>query len=104
MMLAIGQRIIGQAENVISGGMIQPRQADQHIGGDIPQTTLIAAVLGLFHGKIIRNLLLRKIVILSQIAQTGIIVVRNIICLSTCPKMHVPIKGNCDNPAKYFPE
>ena len=68
-------RIFADSKNVIGRGFIQPCQSDQHVGGDVPYTPFVAAVLRLFHPKIIGDLLLGQVVIFPQITQSRIVII-----------------------------
>lgn len=55
--------------------MVQLCKTDENVGGNVAETTFIAAVLRLFHAKIVSDLLLRFVVVLTQIFQARIIIV-----------------------------
>ena len=66
---------VGQIKEIVGRSLIQPCQADKNIGGQVPQTSFISAVLRLFDVEIIGYLLLRKIVVFPKVSQPWIVVV-----------------------------
>lgn len=70
-----GLDVVGQTQDIVCRGLVEFGQTNQNISGDIPQTTFIAAVLGLLHTQVVRYLLLGHVVIFPEVFQTGIVIV-----------------------------
>ncbi len=68
--------VVCELKNVIRRGFVKQRKTNQNIRRKITQAALIAAVLRLLHSEELRDLLLRQIVILTQLPQAPIIAVR----------------------------
>lgn len=64
--------IVRALKNVVCGGIVKIGKADQNIRRKIAIALLIAKILGLLHTKIVRYLLLRHVVILTQVPQSPI--------------------------------
>ena len=66
-MLFVSEGIVGEAQKVIRGDMVEVRKADQNLRGDVPLTHLIVAVNALRTVEIFRQLPLFQVVIFPQV-------------------------------------